>query len=173
MNGYAIESAMRSDAHVKTQYIGTFAADTLPRHVHALPALLIVNNQKNTQEGEHWLAIAIDNKRHGIFFDTYGRAPFVRSHRNFLNRNCTRWTYNTKCLQSIGTDVCGQYCITFLMHQAHGVRLKDFLKTYFTDDTLANDITVSELFDHYTKCTKLCEDFASSVSNQKACARKQ
>ncbi len=172
MNGYDIEAAMRSDPHVKNMYIGTFAADTLPRHIASLPALLIVNNRENSHEGEHWLAIAIDKKRHGVFFDSYGRAPFVRTHRSFLNRHCTRWTYNRQCLQSLGSDVCGQYCITFLMHQAHGMRLKTFLKTYFSDNTFENDMTVAELFQHYTQCTKICEDYPPSVSNQTACTRK-
>ncbi|KAK3919618.1 FBD-associated F-box protein [Frankliniella fusca] len=59
-----------------------------------------------------------------------------------------------------------------IMRQAHGVRLKTFLKNYFTDNTFENDLTVAELFKHYTHCTKICEDVAPSVSNQTACTRK-
>lgn len=172
MNGYEIESAIRADRHVAAQYHGTYAADTLPRHISKLPALLVVNSRPNNHPGEHWLAIAIDKDAVGEYFDSYGRPPVVKSHEDFLHRNCRRWRYNHTLLQDIGSDVCGQYCVTYLIHKAHHISAADFVKAYFSKDCQKNDCIVEAMFKRYSKRTKLCQDLLLTCNKQKCCPRR-
>lgn len=172
MNGYELDSAMRRDPHTARHYIGTFAADTLPR-CPPCPALLLTNNKKSNNPGEHWLAIALDAQGRGQYFDSYGRFPVVKEHHEFMNRNCTRWDYNETCLQSVGTSVCGQHCVMYLLHRAHGLNLSDYIQTYFSPDTSKNDKLVNVMFHHYMEKMPLCNTLAVSHNKQKSVPRKK
>lgn len=172
MDGYAIQAAMRGDPHAAGVFSGVFAADTLPRTLGDKPAFIVANGQCSHMEGDHWVAIVVDSAGRGEYFDSYGRPPIVKSHRQFLNRNCARWTYNDACLQSIGSDVCGQYCVAYLLHRAHHFTLQDFIKDYFSEDTEKNDRIVTNLYNQHVKCMRHCHDYPPLRSNQTCCARK-
>ena len=170
--GYEIHAVMSGDTHSARHYIGTFAADTLPRYAPR-PSLIVMNNLASHTAGEHWLAATIDAQGRGEFFDSYGRPPLVKNHREFMNRNCTRWDYNETCLQSIGSDVCGQYCVMYLLHRAHGINLSDYVQSYFSNDTIKNDEIVSAMFERYTVKNPLCETLSLSCHNQKCYPRRK
>jgi hypothetical protein len=170
--GYEIEAALRTDPHVSDLYLGTCAADTLPYYIQHTPTLICVNNKPLSHEGEHWLAISIDAEGHGEYFDSYGRPPIVKEHKAFLKRNCKSWIYNQACLQSLGSDACGQYCVTYLIHKAHNIKMNDFITTYFCKDTAANDDIVKIVFSRYTHQKKLCQDMSYNCNKQKCYPRK-
>ena len=168
MDGYAIQAMLQGDPHAEPVYKGVFAADTLPRRIEKYPAILVANTDCSHLPGTHWVAMAIDCHGRGIFFDSYGRSPTVPSHRQFMQRNCTTWKSSPARLQSIGTTVCGHYCVTFLLHWAHRFTLHNFLD-FFTSDTEKNDRTVVELMKSYTRRgKKYCHDFPAV--NQSCCA---
>lgn len=172
MNGYEIHAFMRNDPHTARHYIGTFAADTLPRYAPH-PSFLVMNNLPSYTPGEHWLAAVLDEHGHGQYFDSYGRSPVVKEHRDFMNRNCTRWNYNETCLQSYGSDVCGHHCLMYLLHRAHGITLTDYIQSYFSHDVQKNDEIVSVMFQRYTKKNPLCEFLSLSCHKQKCFPRKK
>lgn len=155
MNGLEIHKALTSDRHTAALYVGTYAADTLPYYISQRPALLVVNNQKISQPGEHWVAIFL-NHRSACYFDSYGRPPSVSHHIQFLKRNCLTWTYNGRVLQSIGSSVCGKYSVSFLFFAAHHVTMEDFVKTFFTSDTVKNDRVVQNIYNRLQRSKKNC-----------------
>jgi len=156
MQGFELDTAMRADAHATRHFCGVFAADTLPRQLDTLPALLIANTDCSHLSGQHWVAFHVDKNGRGEFFDSYGRAPFVRAHRQFLNRVCTKWVHNPTRLQDLGGTVCGQYCITYLLYKAHQRSLNEYVSDLFTNDTNMNGLIVSRLYKQYSKCVKRC-----------------
>lgn len=137
---------MRKDKHVAPFFEGVFAADTLPRRLHKTPALLICNTDPITKPGSHWIAFYIDRDGQGEFWDSYGLPPIVPSHRKFLDRHCKKWTHNHTTLQAIDSQVCGEYCVLYLVHRAHGCTLRSFVKKLFTRDSVKNDHVVRKLF---------------------------
>lgn len=174
MDGLSIESVLRADPHVAPLFEGVFAADTLPRYLHRRPALIIVNTDPISKAGEHWQAIFVSRHGRGEFFCSYGLRPFVRRHIQFLNRMCKSWEYNTVPLQAIDSDVCGQYCIMYLIHKAHGYTLKQFLNTYFDQhDKETNDAVVACMVSRYTKDHIFCDDFIVNRSLQSCTKRNQ
>lgn len=162
---------MRADPHTARHYTGTYAADTLPRHAPQ-PGMLIMNNRRIKHPGEHWCAAWVDPNGRGTYFDSYGRPPVVKEHMAFMNRNCAQWTYNKTPLQAMGSNVCGQYCATFLIHVAHGVALEDYVHAYFTENVQKNDVIVNSLFRRYAAETTLCRELSLTCNAQTCWPRK-
>ena len=102
------------------EYMGTFPCDRLPR-VAKYPAALILNTHPSNKPGEHWVAVYIDSKKTGIYFDPYGFEPLLAEFKNFLDDNCLNgWTYSTKIVQSnkIFNSIkyfYFKYCVIFII----------------------------------------------------------
>jgi hypothetical protein len=122
-----LEASLLVDPYAKDLLCGIYSASNLPKNIVTRPALLIANTDPSTKKGSHWIAIYLDAYGRGEFFCSYGMAPFVKQHKDFLDRNCTTWTHNTTQLQSFSSSLCGQYCVLFLAHRARGLFLDDFL----------------------------------------------
>ena len=123
------------------QYRGTFSCDTLPSGV---TGLMIANTDPQDKPGEHWIAIYLSpDGKHGEYFDSFGRRP-PATFETFLNDNCLVWTFNTRQLQSIVSNMCGYYCIYFCLLRSRGFDMQKIVNT-FTTDTGFNDILVHEL----------------------------
>lgn len=167
MDGARIDALMRKDPHVAPLFEGVFAADTLPKGLHKRPALLVANTDPASQPGAHWVAFYIDKHHHGEYFDSYGLPPIVREHRQFLDRVCKRWTYNHKSLQAIDSTVCGEYCVMYLIHKAHGYTLHQFVNRHFTSDAEKNDRLVHAMFKRTYK------NACVMTGGQKCCERKR
>ena len=60
--------------------------------------------------------------------------------RKFLNDHCGECTYN-KTLQSILSNVCGKYCLAYLLFRCRNVPIKTFTNLFDTD-LVANDFRV-------------------------------
>jgi len=159
---------MKKDKHVAPYFEGVFAADTLPLRLHKKPALLIANTDPITKPGSHWVAFYVGKNGEGEFFDSYGMPPIIPLHRQFLNRLCKKWTYNHTTLQAVDSQVCGEYCVLYLIHKAHGYSLHAFIQKLFCKDSKKNDDTVRKLFHrifgHQRKCVL-------PSKTQKCCAK--
>ena len=80
----------------------------------------------------------------GEFFDSYAAdVPLV--FRDYLEKD-TEWIYNRRKLQSIWSDICGDYCRFYLSHRAHGYSMNKIVQL-FDDNTMLNDAKVS----HFVK----------------------
>ena len=56
--------------------------------------LYVCNTDPASKKGQHWIAICIDAKGVGYYFDSYGRFPAHGEFIWFLNRYSTHWIYN-------------------------------------------------------------------------------
>ena len=70
------------------------------------------------------------------YFDSLGNPPLEV--KEFLTKQGNGFSYNTKRLQSHGSDVCGDYCILFAYFRCRGYALKEYVEL-FTDDLDYND----------------------------------
>lgn len=168
MDGLTIETLMKRDRHVAPLFEGVFAADTLPQTLRKQPALLVCNTDPISKPGQHWIAFYVD--KHGVseYWDSYGMPPLVRQHKRFLKKHCKKWAYNHKTLQAIDSMVCGEYCILYLIHRAHGYSLRSFVHRHFTSDPEKNDEKVRILFQKWFGKKRTCVINGS----QTCCARR-
>jgi hypothetical protein len=50
---------------------GVYSIDTLPE----TPRLLVCNTDPSYKPGQHWVALYVDSRRRGEYFDSFGRKP--------------------------------------------------------------------------------------------------
>lgn len=137
-----IERVLNADC--REMFQGVFSVDTLPER----PRLLVCNTDPSYKPGQHWIAIFVDSKGHGEFFDSFGRRPDYRFER-YMNEHCIAWTYNKRQLQSIISSFCGYYCCVYCMFRCRGLNMNRIIG-YFTRDTAFNDCLV-----HSVVCNKM------------------
>jgi hypothetical protein len=144
MDTLQIENLLRADCRLSTSFEGVFASDQLPSFCESsCPAALVMNLDPSSRGGSHWVCIYVDGKtRCGEYFDSYGMRPPVEDFVKFLDRNCARWTYNDRELQSLDTDVCGHYCIWFLSERARGRSMDEIVAGFSPSNTARNDAAV-------------------------------
>lgn len=157
---------------IPTATCGVYPADGIPLR-WSRPAALIANTDDHTQPGSHWVAFYSDECGNGVYFDSYGVAPFVPHHVQRLRKNCPRYRYNTRQLQSIYSDVCGQFCIMFLYYMHFGYTLDAFVGN-FTTDYVKNDAIAASFYNCVAKKMKGCEKLDDScLSCVQICLRKR
>ena len=124
----------------KDTYAGTFALDKLPRKVK-YPSSMIINNQKSTEPGAHWVAVYFDSKKHAFFFDSYAQSAKSYNLESYLIKHSLKLIENKKQLQGF-SSYCGYYCVLFIIFTSLGY-LKEFLN--FFKSPLKNDYLIEKL----------------------------
>jgi hypothetical protein len=115
---------------------GVYSIDTLPE----TPRLLVCNTDPSYKPGQHWVALYVDSRRRGEYFDSFGRKPpAIIEH--YMNEHCVDWLFNAKQLQSAVSNYCGFYCCFYCVLRCRGVDLTRIVDS-FTNDTGFNDSIV-------------------------------
>ena len=143
---------MESIRGLRANALGVYAADKIPR-VLSSPAAIVSNLDTADKPGSHWIAIYIDKNGYGNYFDSYGLAPLSAHHLDCLRRNCARYRWSEKQLQSFDSKVCGEYCIVFLYYMCIGGNLRSF-HSLFGSRTRDNDILVTRFHKKLKKYLK-------------------
>ena len=106
-----------------------------------LPVAFVFNTDDGDEPGEHWIALYIDADGRGDYFCSYGLLPRHAAFRTFMNEHYSEWTHNSKILQSPLSNVCGQYCIAYVLFRCNGFPTRTFVNL-FGNDLVANDCHV-------------------------------
>lgn len=125
----------------RNTYAGTFALDKLPKIVE-YPSSMIINNQKSTQPGGHWISIHFDRNKRASFFDSYAQSAKSYNLEIFLKKHSISFTESTKPIQAF-SSYCSYYCILFVIFISLGYSLKGFLK--FFKSPIKNDKLLKKL----------------------------
>ena len=127
---------------IKSHTVGVYPADRVPL-LWAKPCAFVLNTQNYNQHGAHWVAIYVDKYGTGTYFDSLGKPPQIPEHLRRMQKNCKKFRWNNKRLQSDYSNVCGHYCIMFLYYMSTGSGLTSFLKIFSQNlqknDTLARN----------------------------------
>ncbi len=139
MDAKQIAQVLRADRSTRPYFQGVFPSDRLPIKVAHYPSAIVANVDPYGKPGTHWCAFYI-TQDHGYFMDSYGMRPqdYTEAFKDFLDRNCKQWTYNTNCLQSLNSTVCGQYCLYFLLLRCRHFSSEQILSR-FSKNTQRND----------------------------------
>ena len=140
MDARQIERVLALDSITKNIVRNVVAKDEFPTKIGACRTAFVCNTHDADKPGEHWIALYIDGD-HGEYFDSYGLPPLHTTFRKFLKDHCVEWSYNNKTLQSPLSNVCGQYCIAYLLFRCRNVPMKTFANLFGTD-LVANDCRV-------------------------------
>lgn len=147
MNTRQLQCVIKCDVVMRRIVEGVFARDELPTWKKHYPHGLIVNTDPKDRHGRHWLAFYCESKDTVEFFDSYGHSP---EYFDF-----TADVYNNKRLQSSTSNVCGQYCLYYLLNRCRGVSMRTIVNR-FGDNYRENDTFV---YDFMSRSFPYCFDF--------------
>lgn len=125
-------------------YSGVYPCNRIPKSTSGRCAM-VINLDNDRKPGSHWVCVFVDDSGRGEYFDTFGRPPSGPI-KNYLMRNCSRWTYNRRQIQSAASSYCGHYCILYCIFRSRGLDLNKFVCMFSKNDTGLNDMLASKMF---------------------------
>ena len=152
MNTAQITHALEEDPITKKTFCGVFPCDKLPQTIDKYPCGFVANTDPSNKPGTHWIQFGSVQVMLGgtttRFWGNILTATGLMYHwcLETIWKNTDKWKYNKRKLQSIWSDVCGDYCIFYLSHRARGYSMNKIVQL-FDDNTMLNDAKVS----HFVK----------------------
>lgn len=128
MNGNQIHFILSRDPYTSPFFLGVFASDAIPTLKEK--SAVVVNVDKSSEPGSHWLAFYYENNNIE-FFDSYGNPPefYGPSFQDFFS-NYSSVSWNSTTLQSLTSNVCGPYCIYFILKRCQGHSLYSIVSSF-------------------------------------------
>lgn len=125
---------------------GVFACDeVLNLEPLALHSGIVVNTERRSGRGEHW--VAVYRGTIPLYFDSFGNGPFQTQVIRYLYRmSPDGWLINTKDFQSIYQDSCGHYCLYFLASMFATNGDFGYFESMFSQKPEINDILAKILY---------------------------
>jgi len=124
MNELQINKILQRCPKTRGIFIKCAPADRMPIRDH-YPYAAVFNTDKASRPGQHWVAIFVPSKDVVEYFDSYGDLPNIDiAAYLYLFPEVKR---STQPLQSLFSNVCGQYCIYFVIQRCLGRRYEDII----------------------------------------------
>lgn len=119
-------------------FLGCFPSDNLP-HVKTNKSFsVIINTDRKGKPGDHWLAL-ICKKNKGYYFDSFGCPILEFDIKKWAEKFINILYWSTKPIQSLKSNKCGAYCITFVKCVTCVQTYKLFLSVFNQYDFNHND----------------------------------
>ena len=143
MDTLQIDRLLAMDPRTRSIFRGVVPKDGLSTTTTdgVLPADFVCNTDDGDELGEHWIALYLDADGRGDYFCSYGLPPRHAAFCTFINEHCSEWTHNSKRFQSPLSNVCGQYCIAYVLFRCNGLPTRTLINLFGTD-LVANDCRV-------------------------------
>jgi len=133
MDNYQLSNLMRRSP-CSDCFLGVFARDTLPDLQDvSYPIALIVNSDKISEPGTHWLAIHAKSADQVVFFDSFGKPPLFYGIEidMYLNKYFNgQYRENRIQVQAMSSDMCGLFCVFFLYNMCAGLTLPEIMRKF-------------------------------------------
>ena len=114
MNDLKLNDILNTYKPTSVIFSGVFGKNEL-KPITRFPSCMIVNESNFGTRGTHWVPLYFDVNGNAEYFDSCGQTPvpdiskFIASYtRGYVKANKLQF-------QSNGSDVCGQYCIYYLV----------------------------------------------------------
>ena len=109
-------------------FIGVFSLDQF-FFLKDIEGMSIVNTQSSNQPGEHWFVVDAQNNN-VIIFDSYGLLSPVAKSVGIMDKIFSKYEnlwMNTYTFQSLDSNVCGDYCLFYIIARAQGYSVLSIL----------------------------------------------
>lgn len=172
MNSEKILEIVNKCDILKKTFRGIYARDILPKRLYSNKhsSAYIINLDKHTGYGTHWIAIYIPRRKDYIeYFDSTGQLPYYNTLKRFVSKR-KHYVYNNIRLQSYMSTTCGQYCLFYLCARVHGLKPHEILSLFKTDDYTFNDYFVNSAINGIfnTDLDVYDIDFLNHIFNRKS-----
>ena len=146
MNTIQVKNAIIQKLYARNCFAGVFAIDILPIKLVKRPTCFILNTEKSTENGSHWIALYLPSRGPIEYFDSFGVKPINNEIYEFINLNGKHYIYNGKQIQHNTSKTCGKYCVIFILFRNKGLTYNKFLNM-FSNNTNYNETLIKTLFD--------------------------
>ena len=125
MDSAQIEDVLNK--HCRQQFAGVFPANNML--ISKLPSFLVLNTDEIGRKGQHWVCVYLNRDR-CEFFDSQGMGPlsYHRYWHDVLLEISPSYCYNTNRLQEPGSNVCGEFCIAYVILRSSGFSFESAMK---------------------------------------------
>src|SRR5271170_384633 len=175
MNTSQIRLALQSEPETKKLFSGVFACDRLPVKISKFPCLLVANTDPASEEGEHWVCYYFDAVGNAEYFDSYGLAPANCDLFKFFQRNGKNHKCNSVQLQGSMSQVCGHWCIAFLLKRSHNQSMETIVRRFNTGEPGGSDLEVGHLvndaFEIHKMPTRVQDGSGHQQHHQNCCSQ--
>ena len=122
----------------RKQFLGCFPLDRLPPLPTQFPKSMIINTDKATKTGDHWLGLVLTEKK-CFYFDSFGLPLIDETIIKYLHSFYKIVTYSNVCIQDVTSNKCGEFCIVFVKHVKSKSTYKKFISNFNQVNLLNND----------------------------------
>lgn len=152
MDSATISHTLQSCSETRRYFKGVYAANQLPHTILERPAVIIANLEEDFLPGSHWVAFYLPEFVQGVeYFDCLGNAPNNHYFARFIARNGGLIEFNDRPIQSIFSDVCGEFCCVYAFSHSRGMPFRRFI-SIFGRNRIHNDTLVLDLFNRHFTC---------------------
>ncbi len=140
-----LSALLKKHKDTRNVFKGVYPCDKIPKSLPNYSAI-IANTDPSGKPGRHWVAYFF-NPTHVYFFDSYGKAPWKKELQQPMTMR-KRKKYFGRRLQG-SSQVCGQYCIYFILAMIKGWGFKRF-----GNQLNQNDMLVKKIVAHHFQAYK-------------------
>jgi len=94
------------------------------------PSIIVIDLDKRYMPSSHWVAVCFSDSGYAEYFDSYGLPPSKLEIMAYLQRHSISWTFNSRRLQGLTSNVCGHYCCLYVLHRASGQSMTSFVNMF-------------------------------------------
>lgn len=140
MNSKDISRVLGRDIHTRRVFRGVFPRDRLPRQVNTRrPSAFVINTDRSTGPGEHWVCVWFDGLGQAEYFDSFGLPPVHPAIENFMLKHSSAHVYNPRLLQDLTSSACGLYVLYYVLMKSRGASLFRTLRVFSPNRLWGND----------------------------------
>lgn len=149
-----LQRILTKDPVVRRQFGGVLAADQLPTRIRNRPKVFIINTDKSTDPGSHWVAFYFPERGPVEFFDSCGRCPdhYQKSFKKVLLKNGRYYKYNRVKIQDETSVTCGHFCLFYAYHRCYGWSWRWIINVFDKQRLDKNDQIATSFVDHLLNC---------------------
>ena len=136
-----IENFMEQDEVIKN-FCGVYPIDLIPNDLPR-PSIIVVNQDKSTEMGTHWIVLHYKEDNMTEHFNSIGKKPMKYIHNLLISKNRS-YMYNNKRVQNYGTNTCALFCLFYSFFSCRKVSFQHM--TMFSDNLLSNGSIVIKFF---------------------------
>ena len=127
----------------ENNFLGCFAYDELPPFPKEFPKTMIINTDKKSGRGIHWLGLVLTKKR-SYYFDSFGLPVLNRPILKYLRNYYKQVTYSDMCIQHVLSKKCGEFCIAFVKNVKCKKSYSKFVNMFDFVNLMNNDTIVMQ-----------------------------
>ena len=143
MDSDQIENFMKQDEMIGEIFGGVYPIDLIPTDLPR-PSIIVVNQDRSTGKGTHWVVLHYKKDNITEHFDSVGRKPMKYIHNLLISKNMS-YMYNNKRIQNYGSNTCGLFCLFYSFYSYRKVSFQHIMNM-FSDNLLSNESIVSKFF---------------------------